>query len=687
MISRVFIFVLLIFFSAYSFSQKYIYLEWYDVDSMLSIIPGQSGEDRINTLNKMATSLFYSDSKLSEEYARQALTLAEEIEFSEGMGAAYRNFGHIFLYQSNYPVALNNYLESLRIYEGLKREKVTANIYYDIAVLHYYAGNYDKALEYGEISLGIFREPSKGGGIIGNVRDTMKVLSGYGLIYGNRGMADIALDIYLEVLEVGENNDFTYEENLLCAFLSGVFYYNLGEPDSAMKYYQKALAYPDISPSIEALKYRPYSWIGQFHFDKGEIQEAIEIQKTTFDWYQAKGFLYMAMMASAKLGHYHSANNNWNSAKYYFTKAEELFDEMQEKNSWYRHDSLRSIVTYGLELYLPLPTLHMKEMLWAAGHSMYYNLYKLCDTKGMTGRALAYLLAYSDAKDTLNMIRRNRETMELQIRYESEQKESQIKYLAQENEFNAFKLYQSRVLLIGLAGLVILILFLAIILVRQNKLREQQKNLLLKQKLFRSQMNPHFIFNSLTSIQKFILEEESHDASKYLSRFSKLIRNILDSSIEEYIPLDEEIMTIENYLELQKLRFDGKFDYTLQVDESIDTDSINIPPMLAQPFIENAIEHGMKHRASRGNIHIRFMLEKRWLIFTVEDDGIGRQKAQEIQLRKDKDHKSLATVITLQRIDALNRKMKRKITLQILDLSDDKGESAGTRVVLRIPVN
>ena len=198
-------------------------------------------------------------------------------------------------------------------------------------------------------------------------------------------------------------------------------------------------------------------------------------------------------------------------------------------------------------------------------------------------------------------------------------------------------------------------------------------------------MNPHFIFNSLASIQNSIINEEPLKASKYLARFSKLVRNILDSSLEELIPLEEEIVTIENYLALQKIRFPEKFDYTVDVDERLDPESIYVPPMLAQPFIENAIEHGIKHKDSKGNIRVRFKLNESKILYEVEDDGVGREKAQEILMKQDKDHKSLATEITKDRIRVLNKKLKTKISLSIEDLKNEKGEAIGTKVRFEIP--
>ena len=164
------------------------------------------------------------------------------------------------------------------------------------------------------------------------------------------------------------------------------------------------------------------------------------------------------------------------------------------------------------------------------------------------------------------------------------------------------------------------------------------------------------------------------------------MRQILNSTAVEYVSLEEEISSIENYLSLQKVRYRDMFDYTLEVDEAIDTETTRIPPMLAQPFIENSIEHGILHKGSKGKIAVCFKLENNQVLLVVQDDGIGREKAQELLKQHYKDHKSMATAITRERITVLNRRRKHKITFEIIDLKDEQGEARGTRVVFGVPV-
>jgi tetratricopeptide (TPR) repeat protein len=668
------------------FSQKYSNLKTYNVDSLLLILPDQIGEDRVNSLNYLAVSLSFIDFDQSIQYADEAMNLAKEVDYEEGIAAAFRNYGQIYVYQGNWPQALNNYLEALVIYEKLEKTRTAGWVCYEIGKTHYFANNYEKASEYAYIALDIFRERTDDGITVGNAKDTITIYSGLGETYALMGMFDKSLELDLKALDLMKRNNFKNVELMMATFHSGALFYRIGELDSAKVYFFKALTYPDESLNMKTLKYRNIIFLGLLHYDAGEIDSALYYLQTAYEFYKKKGFLYWALKTSRDLGYIYYKNNELNSAEKHLQQSEKIFNEMLTKNSWYRHDSLRHIANYGLELYFPLPPVRLKEMMWSDGRAMYKLLYQLNDAKNNTAEAYKYHIAYSDAKDTLTKLQRNREIVELQARYETTQKEKQIDFLAKENSFKTYKLKQSRLFLFGLIGLVILIVILAFILLRQYKLRDQQKNLLLQQKLFRSQMNPHFLFNSLSSIHNYIIHEDAAKAGQYLSKFSKLVRNILDSSFEEYIQLEDEILTIKNYLELQKVRYEAKFKYSIEVDEAIDTENLMIPPMLAQPIIENAIEHGIKHKKTSGEIHVRFKLKDGFIIFEVEDDGIGRKKALEIMQNQDKDHKSLSTTITYERIRVLNKRLKKKISMQVEDLVDDHEEPTGTRVTFEIPV-
>jgi LytS/YehU family sensor histidine kinase len=217
---------------------------------------------------------------------------------------------------------------------------------------------------------------------------------------------------------------------------------------------------------------------------------------------------------------------------------------------------------------------------------------------------------------------------------------------------------------------------------RQKNIIADQKNKLLSEKLLISQMNPHFIFNSLNAIQNFIFKQDHYLAGIYLKQFSELMRMILEFSRREYISLEEEYRFMVSYLDLQKLRFGGKFDYSIVIDGDLDRDSVLIPPMLGQPFAENAIEHGIFHLESKGVLSIRIRPEGDMLVYEVEDNGVGLAAAK---LWKRPHHKSLATDITRERLASLHRENSEKGELEIIDKNSLPGMGSGVIVKFTIP--
>lgn len=238
-----------------------------------------------------------------------------------------------------------------------------------------------------------------------------------------------------------------------------------------------------------------------------------------------------------------------------------------------------------------------------------------------------------------------------------------------------------------LVALFIVFVIVMIIIYRVRELNLQTKSAQLEQKFLRSQMNPHFIFNSLGAIQNYIFKNEPLEAATYLSDFSNLVRKILNNSRQDLIPLEEEVETLKQYLELQKLRFNDKFDYELNVDENFKESDYKIPPMLAQPFIENSIEHAFKGMNDKGQIKICFELTNNYIILICRDNGMGIKAALEQKKEGVKKHQSLATKITHDRIRVISKVYKTKINLNIQDLKEVDSSKQGTQVIIEIPID
>jgi LytS/YehU family sensor histidine kinase len=198
-------------------------------------------------------------------------------------------------------------------------------------------------------------------------------------------------------------------------------------------------------------------------------------------------------------------------------------------------------------------------------------------------------------------------------------------------------------------------------------------------------MNPHFIFNSLNSINYFISRNDRLNANQFISDFSRLIRAIMNNSSQEYISLDSEIEAIREYLSLEHLRFSDKFDYEIKVDDAIDTGSTEVTPSMVQPFIENAIWHGMRYLDHRkGFLSVRFVLENGSLVSYVEDDGIGRKLSAQRKSDEQRRRRSRGIALVEERLKIINALLGEQYALLIRDLYGDQKES-GTAVRLEIP--
>ncbi|AUC74246.1 histidine kinase [Olleya sp. Bg11-27] len=252
---------------------------------------------------------------------------------------------------------------------------------------------------------------------------------------------------------------------------------------------------------------------------------------------------------------------------------------------------------------------------------------------------------------------------------------SQVELSEEKNKRQELIIYS----LIGGLFLLALTAYLMYKYIKQQKLA----NNLLALKSLRSQMNPHFIFNALNSVNSFIATNDERTANKYLSDFSKLMRAVLENSEEDFIPLQKEIELIELYTKLEHFRFKDKFEYTIEVDKTIDIEAYQIPPMLLQPYIENAVWHGLRYKTDMGVLHISIIKKQKGVIaITIADNGIGRKKSKSLKTENQQKHNSKGLGNIKKRVSILNQMYKDKVDVLI----DDNGTEGdvGTKVVVTI---
>ncbi len=240
---------------------------------------------------------------------------------------------------------------------------------------------------------------------------------------------------------------------------------------------------------------------------------------------------------------------------------------------------------------------------------------------------------------------------------------------------------QQKIIIYSLIGLSVLLLLAAYLMYRNIK-QQQYANNLLALKSLRSQMNPHFIFNALNSVNTFIATSDERAANRYLTDFSLLMRAVLENSEEDFIPLEKEIELLELYVQLEHFRFQDKFEYRIEVDPEIDVKQYMIPPMLLQPYVENAVWHGLRYKPEKGLLFISFIKTAGDAIeIMISDDGIGREKSKSLKTFNQKKQKSQGMSNIKKRIDILNMMYKDKVDVIISDLTDSE---EGTQVKLTL---
>lgn len=497
-------------------------------------------------------------------------------------------------------------------------------------------------------------------------------------------------------------------------------YINLGtlnsrqksDPYTAIDYYQKALSIIDTDEKLYRYKHNINIELGLIYYEQQDYKKAIKHYKESIviggsnlsTSYSTLGNIYGSINKGDSSIYYydkaiaideknqsylHLANNLSNKALVLNgmgekNKAKEVIDQSIKLTEQYQFDYIKGTVYFNAAtIYKDLGELEVAEkyISLAINHKTGLNdlfsrkglwgtLSEIHETKGEYKEALEAYKKYHELSDSLTNEDRKSEITRKFMQYESEKKES----LAT-SEINRQKIIKNSIISISLI-LLLSGIFMFIGFRKRQKIKSEQKELLLRSKIadtehkaLRAQMNPHFIFNSLNSIGDYIHKNDLKSADYYLAKFAKLMRGILENSELKEISLTEEIKTMELYMQLESSRLQNKLSYEIKIDEGINPETIMIPPLIIQPFIENSIWHGISPKEGGGKVIIEVKKENRLLKITVEDNGIGRKSTGEYK-------KSYGVKLTNDRIELLEF---AEAGVVITDLEQ------GTRVEIKLP--
>jgi len=572
------------------------------------------------------------------------------VVFSKYYARALHNQGIIFSEQSNDEKAIEYFNKSIEVSKKAGNKNEMAISLQSIAQIDIRKGNNAKALN--------------------QLYECLKIFEDEG---DEIGVADVHLSIgdiaffqrdYNKALEHHKKSNELYVKNKYNVALSTINF-KIGVDYNALKDYPRALDY---------------------------LQQSIEFADRSDYGVNSVTYLNIAQI--------YIYQNNFDKALTYAQKGLTISESMQNKIE-ISHSHIVLSKIFGLQKKYDLSISHAQDALKIAKEMDHpaeitmatKQLYELFRDTKQEAKANQYHQLYIESKNILDNQESKNALLEQKLKYEYEKKEiisksendKKLGVLKAENEKNNLL---KNIWLIVFASILILLSISAFFLYRnfkQKSIINNQKNNLLKQKLLVSQMNPHFIFNSLNAIQNYIFKQDSLKAGNYLAQFSELIRMILDYSRKDYISIESEVKLLNTYLELQKLRFESKFDYEIVVDKNIDFESIQIPPMLAQPFIENAIEHGIFYKKDKGRVDVRLYFENSFLIYEIEDDGVGIEEAMKLKNKLKSSYESLATIITKERMSNLNEQTKNNIEIEILDKKTLSPSNSGVKVKFIVP--
>ncbi len=317
----------------------------------------------------------------------------------------------------------------------------------------------------------------------------------------------------------------------------------------------------------------------------------------------------------------------------------------------------------------------------------YSCLSELYQQKKEYQKALEYHKLSYEFENKISNERNTQYVNDLIIKYDSERKNNEIKNLAKQNEIAQLQLVKNRNIWIIIFVTILLFIAVLYFLYRQRLLQKQKRILTLEQDVLRTQMNPHFIFNALNSIKHYIINNEQKNAVRYLNKFSKLVRKILESSKLKEVSLQEELATMDLYMNIENIRFSNEIDYAISVDESVDLANIKVPPLVLQPFLENALWHGLSSKKGDKKIILSvFQPSKEFIQIDIEDNGIGRTASAKIKSKKIINRKSIGIELTKERLQNFIKDFQNPFSLIFNDLVDDDKKPRGTKVALKIPI-
>jgi tetratricopeptide (TPR) repeat protein len=661
------------------------------IDSLKELLPSLKDSARIDCLNALGDAyLLFKQIDTTQYYVAKAYEESKKINYIHGIAEAKSIEAEI---GADFPKSEKLAHEAIRLYATTTNKKRLAETYYNLGFVLWAQSMFTGAIKNLETSYELFKKENDAAGIV-------RAVSTIAWVYEESGNYEKAFELARKGLEITSENNVWLRRIQLTEI--GLLFRDIEDNHTALSYFLEAL---------QNLKPGEYNSIAYFR-PVLEIAEQYSLQQQ----YDSARYYYSFIDTSnergrrfylVRFGEYYFLQKEYNKALPNFIRGLNYHKQSNDRNQIMRtlvdmaktyhalqNDTAalryaREALNMAKETGAKQVTRNCYQILYsiydrfqkADSAYFYYRQYVRMSDSVISDQVKGKLVAYS-YEQRIALINKEKEIQQIQL-----QKESLLK----------------KFLIIGIIAILILSFIIGSVIMLKRKNEKNRRELLenelqiqqleskkqlaeLEMQALRAQMNPHFIFNSLNSINRFILQSNKALASEYLTKFSRLVRLILQNSEAALIPLESELESLQLYLELEAVRFDHQFDYKITIGNELDVSIIKLPPLIIQPYVENAIWHGLMHKEEKGHLVVELFEQDDMLFCKITDDGIGRKKASELKSKSASSHKSMGMRITADRIAILQQKKQFDTNIKITDLVLPDGSAGGTEVLLKIPV-
>ncbi len=599
------------------------------------------------------------DAKKSIEYVTKAL---ESVSFNKATNQentiAFKTLGDINLYWKQYDLAVDNYKRSITSHTS-KNTEGSLNLQIKLSLAYKLNGNYQE-------SISSYKELLNNG--LSNYQQ-VEVYEGLGDTYKKINNPLKSVFYYQKGLDIAVSHKILPKITDLNSKIAEV-YAQSGDLEEASNYYSNSLSLAENENKKRAVTEK--NKVADFYNQSRDFEKEIQLREETLkelesmDDYDSIGSDFTSPLTpqrqNYKIANAFASQGKSKEAIPFLKKSIEEADK--KSDLVVEKDATRKLS----EIYKDLGE-------YDKAAESYQNYVELVDE--------LYIVKEQEISQAARFRREIAFKQNRIASLESDRLLNESRYkLAFENKELTQKNIRVQRWVIGSLIVIAFLLFIAAYIQFKSVKQQKYANNLLALKSLRTQMNPHFIFNALNSVNSFIASNDERAANKYLSEFSQLMRSVLENSEEDFIPLEKEIELLELYVKLEHFRFKDKFEYAITIDEDLKIDEFVIPPMLLQPYVENAVWHGLRYKKEQGNLEINFkQLNTEKIQITITDDGIGRKKSKELKTDNQKKQNSKGMGNIQKRVAILNEMYKDIVDVIIDDVSQDENE-IGTKVVL-----